>query len=276
MSMSAADSQPSQFVLPPLPELRRTTVFGCSIRYYDIGSGPALVLIHGIGGDADDWAFCLQALSASHRVVALDLLGFGRSDKPHIDYSIAGFVEVIELFLQTLEIERATLIGGSLGAWIGAAFALRFPDVVNKLILVDAAGVSVEATELPIDLHVSTRAHVREVFEQLFYDKALATDDLIDLAYEQHLERGDGYTIHSVLQNLRSGRERLDDTIANLKMPVLIVWGEQDAMIPVETARRLHQLIRNSRLEVIPRCGHLPALEKPAEFVKCVLDFLAR
>jgi pimeloyl-ACP methyl ester carboxylesterase len=154
--------------------------------------------------------------------------------------------------------------------------ALQSPEAVGKLILVDTAGIWGATTELPVDLHVSTRAHMREVFEQLFHDKTLATDDLIDRAYEQHLERGDGYTIDSVLKNLRDGRERLDETIANLTMPVLIVWGEQDAMIPVETARRLHELATGSSLQVIPECGHLPALEKPAEFARCVLEFLAR
>ncbi len=274
--MSSGASQSVRFVLPTLPELRSATVFGCNIRYYDLGSGPALLLIHGIGGDADDWAFCLQALSASHRVIALDLLGFGRSDKPHIDYSIAGFVEVLEQLLRALAIERTALLGGSLGGWIAAAFALRFPDIVDKLVFVDTAGVWENMTEFPVDLHISTRAHMREVFEQLFYDKTLATDDLIDMAYQQHLERGDGYTIHSVLRNLRDGRERLDESIANLRMPVLIVWGEQDVMIPLDTGRRLHQLIPGSSLHVIPECGHLPALEKPAEFVRCVLEFLAQ
>ncbi len=131
--MTSGAAQTPQFALPPLPELRSVKVFGRNIRYYDFGSGQALVLIHGIGGDADDWAFCLHALSASHRVIALDLLGFGRSDKPLIDYSIAGFVELLERFLRTLDIKRATLIGGSLGGWIAAAFALQFADVVDRL-----------------------------------------------------------------------------------------------------------------------------------------------
>ena len=98
---------------------------------------------------------------------------------------------------------------------------------------------------------------------------------LIDLAYELHLERGDGYTIDSVLQNQRDGRERLDDVIGKLGVPALIVWGEQDEMIPLAVGRNLHSLIPGSKLEVIAQCGHLPALEKPAEFVRCVLTFLA-
>jgi pimeloyl-ACP methyl ester carboxylesterase len=272
--MNSGQQPPPQFALPRLPELHSTSFFGRTIRYYDVGSGPPLILIHGIGGDADEWAFCFDALSASHQVIGLDLLGFGRSDKPVIEYCIAVFVEVLEHFLHSLDLRQATLVGSSLGAWIAAAFALRFPQVVEKLILVDAAGVWTGATQLPVDLHVSTHAHMRDVMEHVFYNKTLATDELVDLAYRQHLERGDGYTIDRVVHNLRDGRERLDDVIPQLKMPVLIVWGEQDEMIPVENGRRIHELVPGSRLKVIPLCGHLPALEKPAEFIRCVLEFL--
>jgi pimeloyl-ACP methyl ester carboxylesterase len=138
--MNSREFPSAQFVLPPLPELRSATVFGRQICYYDVGAGPPLMLVHGIGGDADDWAFCLDGLSRSHRVIALDLLGFGRSDKPLIDYSIAGFVEVLQRFLQILGVERTSLIGGSLGDWIAATFARQLPQMVEKLVLVDAAG----------------------------------------------------------------------------------------------------------------------------------------
>ena len=257
-----------------LPDLRTASFFGRDLRYYDIGSGPPLVLIHGIGGDADEWVFCLEALSAQHRVIALDLLGFGRSDKPAIEYNIAVFVEVLDHFLRGLDIPRASLVGNSLGGWVAASFALRFPHRVDKLVLVSTAGVWAGPTDLPFDLHVSTHAHMRYVMERVFYDKSLATDELVELAYRQHLERGDGYTTVSLLQNLRDGRERLDDTISQLRMPVLVIWGEQDELIPVENARRIHELLPASRLEIVPQCGHLPALEKPAEFVRLVTDFL--
>lgn len=272
--MTSGEPPSPQFVLPPLPELRSTSVFGQTIRYYDVGTGSTLLLLHGIGGDADDWAFCLDALSQSYRVVALDLLGFGRSDKPYINYSIAGFVEVLQRVLRTLQIDHVSLLGHSLGGWVAASFGLRFPAIVDKLVLVDAAGLWGNTVALPIDLQLSTRQHLRDVFEFLFYDKSLATDDLADLAYQQHLERGDGYTIHNLLQHLPDGREWLDRNIAELKTPTLIVWGEQDAMIPVETARHFHRLIANSQLQIIPHCGHLPALEKPAELLRSVLNFL--
>ena len=263
------------FTLPPRPELRSATVFGRAIKYYDVGSGSALVLVHGLGGDADDWAFCLEALAASHRVIALELLGFGRSDKPHIEYTIAGYVEVLDRFLRTLDIERATLAGHSLGGAIAATFALQFPQAVDKLVLIDSAGVWAGMSDLPVDLRVSTLAHMREVFEFLFYDKRLATDGLIELSYQQHLERGDGYTIHSLYENLRGGRERLDDRISALAVPTLIIWGEADAIFPLAIGRRIHALVPGSKLEVIPRCGHLPNLERPAELARCILEFAA-
>ena len=272
--MSAGPLPATQFVLPPLPELQSTTVFGRKICYYDIGSGPLLVLVHGLGGDADQWAYCFQALSATHRIVALDLLGFGRSDKPNITYRIAGFVEVLEAFLKALGIGRASFLGHSLGGWIVAAFALQFSDEVDSLVLNDAAGIASGAIKPPVDLNISTRAHMREMLESMFYNKTLVTDDLVDLAYSLHLERGDGSTIRSVLETFSSRDEKLDHNISGLKAPTLVLWGEQDALTPLSLARNFQRLITGARLEIIPECGHFPALEKPAEFTRRVLEFL--
>ncbi len=108
--MSSGPPQDRVFILPPLPELRNTTVFGQKIYYFDLGDGPPLILIHGVGGDADEWIFCMKQLSFSNRVIAIDLLGFGRSDKPIIHYTVDVFVEVLEHFLNALKMERASLL----------------------------------------------------------------------------------------------------------------------------------------------------------------------
>jgi 2-hydroxy-6-oxonona-2,4-dienedioate hydrolase len=261
-------------VMPPLPELHSTIVFGQKICYYELGAGPPLVLIHGLGGDADEWIFCMKELSSSNRVVVIDLPGFGRSDKPMIHYSIDGFVEMLERFLSALAIERASLVGSSLGGWVAAAFALKFAERTERLILVDAAGMQSEAPELPIDLRVSTHQHMRDVLSMMFYDQTFVTEELVDLAYEGHLRRQDGYTIDSVLQNFKDKREWLDERIAELKVPTLILWGEQDAMIPVSVSDTFHRLIKGSVREIIPQCGHLPAIEKPAELIQHAANFV--
>jgi pimeloyl-ACP methyl ester carboxylesterase len=227
MCMVSGLPQVQAFVLPPLPELLDTSVFGQKICYYDLGAGPPLILIHGVGGDADEWAFCMKELSSSNRVIALDLLGFGRSDKPLICYTIDGFVEVLEGLLDRLAIKRTSLVGASLGGWVAAAFALRFPERIDRLILVDAAGLQSEAPEMPIDLRVSSHSHMRDVLKVMFYDQGFVTKDLVDLVYEGHLRRQDGYTIDSTLRNFTNDREWLDAKIADLIVPTLILWGKR-------------------------------------------------
>ena len=266
--------QVQAFVLPALPELRDTRVFGQKICYYELGAGPPLILIHGVGGDADEWAFCMKELSSSNRVIALDLMGFGRSGKPLICYTVDGFVEVLEGLMDRLAIKRTSLVGASLGGWVAAAFALKFPERMDRLVLVDAAGLRSDAPEMPVDLRVSTRAHMRDVLKVMFYDQDFVTEDLVDLVYEGHLRRQDGYTIDSTLRNFKNDREWLDARIAELTVPTLILWGEHDALIPMSISDTFHRLIRGSRCEIIPKCGHLPALEKPAEFLRHVEDFL--
>ena len=158
-----------------------------------MGSGPPLLLVHGIGGDADGWAFCFEAFSRSHRMIALDLPGFGRSDKPRIEYHIAGFVETIERFLLNLKIDHVALLGESLGGWIAASFALKFPKIVDKLVLVDAAGVWGNITKLPIDVRVSTRDHMGGSSASC-RRKRMASRALLN-CLSAASERGDSYTI---------------------------------------------------------------------------------
>jgi pimeloyl-ACP methyl ester carboxylesterase len=161
-----------------------------------------------------------------------------------------------------------------LGGWIVATYALQFPQNVSKLILNDAAGTVTGSIAIPVDLNVSTRTHMRTVFELMFYDKSMVTDELVDLAYSLHLERGDGYTIKSVLETLADTREKLDAKLAQISAPTLIVWGEDDAITPLSMARAFHGGIAGSLLQTIPRCGHFPPIEKPNEFVAAVTAFL--
>jgi pimeloyl-ACP methyl ester carboxylesterase len=266
----------ADFQLSALPQLRSVQVFGRRICYYDIGQGPPLVLVHGAGGDADQWAFCYAGLAARRRVIALDLLGFGRSDKPLIDYRIAGYVEVLDRFVAALSIDRAAFLGHSLGGWIAAEFALQFPQKVHRLVLNDAAGIDEGAVALPVDLNVSSRGHMRKVFEAMFHDRSIVSDGLVDLAYALHLERNDGYTIRSVLETIAAPGEKLDGRIGGISMPTLLLWGEQDAITPLPMAHAYLRKIPGARLHVIAQCGHLPPLEKSREFVDAVTQFLDR
>jgi pimeloyl-ACP methyl ester carboxylesterase len=261
--------------LPPLPPLRSVQVFGQTIKYYDLGDGPPLLLIHGLGADADVWAFCLEPLSQRYRVIAPDLLGFGRSSKPLISYRVPTFIEVLDRFLRALAVPRVSLVGNSMGGWISGWFAIEFPERVHKLVLNDAIGIVAGAVEIPVDLRPSSLQNMQEVMEFMFYDKAFATDELVEMAYELHLERNDGPTIASVLEATYQRQDYLDDQLHRLKAPTLLIWGDSDRVSPLSMAENYRRLIPNTRLEVIAQCGHIPALEKPQELVQHVLQFLA-
>ena len=125
-----------------------------------------------------------------------------------------------------------------------------------------------------MDLAVSTRANMRRVFETMFFDRGFVNDDLVDFAYSRHLERGDHYTIKCLLEALASPAEKIDSELGQIGAPTLILWGENDAITPVAMGRAFQRGIWASRLETISTCGHLPCLEKPADFVKAVSAFI--
>lgn len=261
--------------LPKLPALRSIQVFGQTIKYYDHGEGEPLLLVHGLGADADVWAYCFDALCRSHRVIAPDLLGFGRSSKPQLNYRVGTFVEVLDRFLQSLNVRQAAIMGSSMGGWISAGFALQFPQRVSKLVLCNAIGLVEGSVEAAVDFRPSSLENMRNVMEFIFYDKRLATNGLIETAYEFHLERNDGPTIASMLETIHQKLDRLDDTLGEMQTPTLLIWGDSDGVSPVSVGEAYARRIQGSRLEVIPQCGHLPAMEKPNELVERVLRFLA-
>jgi len=123
------------------PADKAVEVFGQKIRYHEAGQGPSLIFLHGLGSDSGIWAPNIGAASERYHVYALDQIGFGDSDKPLIDYKIQTFVEFLQGFMQALAIPKASLVGNSLGGWIAADFAVQHPDMVDKLVLVDAAGM---------------------------------------------------------------------------------------------------------------------------------------
>jgi len=261
--------------LPKLPALRSIQVFGQTIKYYDIGSGPPLLLVHGLGADADVWAYCLEPLCQNYRVIALDLLGFGRSGKPLLNYRVETFVEVLDRFLHSVGVPQASLVGNSMGGWICASFALRFPERVNKLVLNDAIGIAAGAVEVPVDLRPTSLRNMRDVLEFMFYDKNLVTDGFVEMAYEFHLERNDAPAISAMLDAIHHKLGALDDQLAKLKTPTLLVWGDSDRVSPLSVAKSYERLIPGAKLEILAQCGHIAPLEKPGDLVAKIVSFLA-
>lgn len=272
-----APAQQTAKVTAEPPQEKFVAVFGQKIQYVEAGNeGPTVILLHGLGTDSSIWAANFAALSEKTHVFAIDQIGFGRSDKPPLDYRIATFTDFLRGFMQALKIPRATLIGHSLGGWVAAEFAIQHPQMVEKLILVDATGIKrswKDASSSPVNLNPASLADTRKTLEFLFHDKSIITDQLVQQLFERRLRNADAYTVTRVLDGLAHDQwlgKRLDNVLA----PALLIWGRNDALTPVRDGEAMNRGIRNSRLEVVGDCGHLPQIEKPAQFNRMVLDFL--
>jgi len=257
---------------------KEITVFGQKINYVEAGSGPTVILLHGLGGSTQAWMFNIAPLAEKYHVVVPDQIGFGKSDKPLVNYRIRTYVDFLDQFCKQLKIERASLVGNSMGGWIAAAFTAAFPDRVDRLVLVDAAGYAPPKdldTRTFYGLNPTTREGMKVLVAKVFYSKAFQTDAAIEQAIAARLAAGDGYTINSITESIIRGEDYLDDTVKTIKRPTLIIWGRQDGLVPLAEGEHFNKDIAGSKLIVFDQCGHVPNFEKAGEFNAAVLKFLS-
>jgi len=259
-----------------LPPEKVATVLGQHIRYFESGQGPVVILLHGLGAVKEVWSANLGALSAHYHVYAPDQLGFGRSDKPLLDYRIATWVDFLHAFMQSQEIAKATVIGNSLGGWIAADFAANYPEMTEKLVLVDAAGFAFHPGPLPVNLNPASLAGTRKVMESIFFNKHMVTDEMVQGVFINHMRNDDGYTIQRTLAGLLAENQFEDSKVSAVHAPTLVIWGRQDELIPLSDGEKYRDAIHGAKLVVIDQCGHVPMIEKPAEFNQAVLQFLGQ
>jgi len=216
------------------------------------GQGLPLVLLHGGGNDArNEWQANLEPLAQNYMVYAPDLVGFGLSDKPRVIYSAKFLTDFFTDFMNLLKLERASLIGHSLGGAIAVNFALKQPNRVEKLVLVDSLGMGQEL------------GLVGKLLTLFFVLRAKIRRDWVFLNLLNEDKKGLG----------KQGIVLLDK-LPELEIPTLIVWGGWDGYFPVKQAYQAHRLLKNSQLKVFKRCWHAPQRERPEEFNQLVLDFL--
>jgi pimeloyl-ACP methyl ester carboxylesterase len=260
---------------PTTPPEKVAVVFGQNIRYQEAGQGPAVILLHGLGASSEIWANSIAPLSTKYHVYAPDQLGFGHSDKPLLDYKIATWVDFLEAFMQSQKIAKATLVGNSLGGWIALDFALQHPAMVEKLVLVNSAGLAFD--RLPaIDLNPSSMESTRALMKALFYNKQMVSDAFVQYVFVSHLRNNDGATIRSTLMGFSAQDQFEDKKLPSVRVPTLVIWGRDDELIPLARGEAFHQGIAGSKMVVIDQCGHLPQVEKPADFNRALMDFLAQ
>jgi 2-hydroxy-6-oxonona-2,4-dienedioate hydrolase len=266
----------ASFALPQdrsLPQEKTAIVFGQNIRYFEAGQGPAVILLHGMGGVKESWMGNFGALAVGYHVYAIDQIGFGHSDKPLLDYKIATFVDFLYAFMQTQSIGKATLVGNSFGGWIALDFAMQHPSMVEKLVLVDSAGL---AWQQPLaELNPSSMAATRTLLESVFYDKKIISDGDVQQAFTQRMRNNDGYTIQRTVAGFATPQFE-DAKLDSIHVPTLVMWGRQDELIPLASGEKLRDGISAAKLVVFEQCGHVPQIEKSTEFNRALLEFLGK
>jgi pimeloyl-ACP methyl ester carboxylesterase len=285
-------------VRPGDPRLEFRTVHGYRRAFVVAGptepGTPALLLIHGIGDSSDTWRDLVPVLARDHTVIAPDLLGHGRSEKPRADYSIAAFANGIRDLLSVLGVERVTVVGHSLGGGVAMQFAYQFPDLCERLVLVSTGGVGREVNpvlrlvSLPnadVGLHllrVPTARWAGHLGASLLRRTGLAIghdahdlvrvfDALPDATSRSAVVR----TLRAVVDWRGQVVTMLDRAYLARGMPTMLVWGSRDPIIPTAHAHAAHAALPGSRLEVFEGAGHFPHHSDPARFVSVLAEFLA-
>lgn len=270
--------------------LRSATIGGRHVHYVDIGSGdgPPVVFIHGLSGCWQNWLENLPRFAQERRCIALDLPGFSRSEMPAEEITINGFARAVDELCEQLELGEVAVVGNSMGGFAGAELAISFPERVERLVLVAAAGISsvnlrrepvLAAARLLAGTTAAGAASAPAFVRRPRWRHALLalvarhpTRLALDLTVEMlHGAGSPGFLPALEALTNYDFRERLPE----IRCPTLVIWGRNDALVPVADAKRFEELIPRSRRIVMDDTGHVPMLERPETFNTYLAEFLA-
>lgn len=270
---------------------RQVQVGGSTVNLVVIGSGPPLLLVHGLGGNWQNWLENIPALARENTVIAPDLPGFGESELPSEQITIEFYADWLARLVADLGHERVRVIGNSMGGQIAAELALRKPQLVERLVLVDAAGISVESLRnargvmmlqsadwllsfwsrrvVRRGMRLTSRPRARRRLLSLWF----CAPGSVPLPLIAELARGTGKPGFSAALRAVTGHT-ISARLPAVAAPTLIVWGAADRITPVRDAQAFGAAIAGARVEVLPETGHLAMIERAHEFNVLVLEFL--
>lgn len=267
-------------------EPRFETVKGLRLRYVRAGAGPAVILIHGFASSIVTWRDVLPALAKGHDVIALDLPGFGASDLA-ADLSPRLYLPVVLGLMDRLRIGRASVVGNSMGGAVAVILAAGASGRIEHLVILDGAGFNSRLQDRPFIINLAgsplgalaghlpiRRLMVRRALRQVFFDDSRVTPERVE-EYAAPFFRPGAFAAQRSLLAVHSGdAAAFADEARQVRAPTLIVWGREDAWIPVQQADLFARAIRGSRKVILEGCGHMPQEEHPAETARLVEEFL--
>lgn len=251
-----------------------TTIRGNRIHYYEGGSGAPVVLVHGLGSRAEDWANLMPQLKqAGFHVYALDLLGYGRSARPaNATYSISEEAQYVEDFIAQRGLEKVDLVGWSMGGWVAMRVALDQPQRIGRLVLCNAAGIRFVPSFTIFDFEPTTIPAVQRLYRLLMPQPTELPDFLARDMVSKFKKLN--WVVDRSARSMFRGDDLLDGKLGSLQMPTLIIWGKEDHLIPLATGVSLHEQIPQSVLEIFDGCGHLAPGQCASRIGPRLVDFL--
>jgi pimeloyl-ACP methyl ester carboxylesterase len=267
---------------------RFAEIDGVRIHYQEKGVGTPLVLLHGFTSSTYSWKDVFDPLSRTFRVVAVDLKGFGFSGKPDGDYTRRAQAQLVIHLLDNLKIDKAWLVGNSMGGEVALNVALINPQHVAGLILIDTAGVEVRGggslapayVRIPFvgrvlsALALTSDKLVREGLEKSFFDDAKVTAERV--AYYHRPLKTRGGQLAALRARTQADQFPVEQDLGRVTARTLIIWGAEDALIPLAAGRTMNSLIKNSKLVIIEKCGHVPQEEMPERVLEEAVNFITQ
>ena len=255
-------------------------VYGFNIHYAETGSGPVIVLLHGLWGGTNEWQAIIEPLARTHRVIAMDFIGFHGSSKPEAQYHNALLSQFLAGFIETLKLSDVTLMGHAMGANTATYTAIHHPANISKLVLVDGAGyrnpernLSKPPSAMMVNFRRIATGSSIEVTEKFLrrrvLDDSLVTRQWAEDAFHMWLN-----SARAIGDMLREGGDLTEDEMQQIALPTLIVWGSDDGVFPIQNSERLLKDISGSSVKVIDASGHLPQMEQTDAFLQVVMPFL--
>jgi len=272
--------------LPP-----KTAQVNDHIIFYTVkGKGKPIVLIHGYGAGMWVWEKQMEVISQHYRVYAVDVIGHGFSDRPKIPYTPEAYIYFLRDLMDGVGIEKATLIGNSMGGGIAWATAILFPERVERLVLIDCVPPDVlrrvknkslrtligirNIPFLPyLVISARSKSSMRWALKECVSDVNLITPEVVKRQYQLSKIKGTTWVLYSTLKHAEEAL-KLRDQFSRIHQPALFIWGEQDIIFPLDVGETLHRAITSSKFQLIEKSGHIPMWESPDQVNQAILDFL--
>lgn len=242
--------------------------------YLKAGQGPALMIVHGVGGHKEDWQGVMAAMAPTHTVYAVDMLGFGGSSRGAPDLGMTAQANALLALMDQQKILQADILGNSVGGWVSATFAASHPDRVKRLILVDPAGFrAMFEGQPPVNLFPNSVEEMRKLLSFVLVKPETQTDAFAASAFAQFQASGEK-TIEARFGPQLFQSARLEDVMPKIKAQTLVIWGRDDRLFPVALAPYITSLTPGATSTVIDNASHFPQVDNPTAFTAAMKTFL--